>query len=112
MCHSQAVSPALTMGTVCFRLKPHPLEELLLLLLYGSPKGLLGVPFFIFFSGILPSLFTLTLSLVLFKGWRSLIVYLIVWLFIWPLDYLVIWLFIWLYTLPHICKRTNYQIRK
>lgn len=48
MCHSQAVSPALTMGTVCFLLKPHPLEELLLLLLYGSPKGLLGVPFFIF----------------------------------------------------------------
>lgn len=50
MCHSQAVSPALTMGAVCFLLKPHPLEELLLLLLYGSPKGLLGVPFFYFFQ--------------------------------------------------------------
>lgn len=55
MCHSQAASPALRMGTVCFLLKPHPLEELLLLLLHGSPDGLLGVPLFYFFSGILPS---------------------------------------------------------
>lgn len=45
LCHLQAVSPALTMKTVCFLLIPYPLEELLLLLLHGSPNGLLGVPF-------------------------------------------------------------------
>lgn len=36
------------MGTVCFLLVPHPLEELLLLLVHGSPNGLLGVPFLFF----------------------------------------------------------------
>lgn len=46
--HLQAVTPALTMGTVGFLLMLHPLEELLLLLPLSSPNGLLGIAFLFF----------------------------------------------------------------
>lgn len=102
--HMQAVTPALTVGRVCFLLTLHPLKGLYYC---TAPNGLLGIAFLFFLtefptgwhSVVLFVCFILCISsigvLVLFKGFRS------------DLQSLI-----WLFIQSHMFEWLNYQIRQ